>query len=77
MAAALRYTITLNGVAIATNVTQAAVSALNLGTFVHGADAVLGVSISLPDQGSAEANNALQGQVSYVQAHFDATSVKP
>jgi len=77
LAAALRYTVTLDGVAIATNVTQAAVSALNLGTFVHGDEAILGVSISLPDQGSAEANNALQGQVSYVQAHFDATSVNP
>lgn len=77
LVSALRYTITLDGVAIVTNVPQSAVSALNLGTLVAGDDAVLGVSINLPDQGSATANNALQGKVSYVQAHFDASSVKP
>lgn len=77
LASALRYTVTLDGVAIVSNVTQTAVNALNLGTFVAGKTGVLGVSITLPDQGSAAANNAMQGQISYVQAHFDATSVKP
>ncbi|MCA4134030.1 hypothetical protein [Arthrobacter sp. M4] len=77
LSSALRYTVTLDGAAIATNVPQSGVSALNLGTFVAGKEGKLGVSITLPDQGSASANNALQGQISYVQAHFDATSVKP
>ncbi len=60
-----------------TNVTQAAVDNLDLGVYATGATGTLNVSISLPDQGSEAANNALQGQVSYVQAHFDGTSVKP
>lgn len=75
--AALRYTITLDGGAIVTNVPKSSVDALNLGTYAKGAKGVLGVSVTLPDQGSAAANNAMQGLISYVQAHFDATSVKP
>ncbi len=77
IAAALRYTVTLDGTALATNVTQAAVDALDLDVYATGESGVLDVAITLPDQGSAAANNALQGQVSYVQAHFDATSVQP
>ncbi len=76
LVSALRYTVTLDGKAVATNVKQADVTALDLGTYAAGKEGVLGVSINLPDQGSAAANNALQGQVSYVQAHFDASSVK-
>lgn len=77
IATALRYTVSLNGTALVTNVTQAAVDNLDLGVYATGATGTLHVSISLPDQGSEAANNALQGQVSYVQAHFDGTSVKP
>lgn len=76
IAAALRYTVELDGVAIATSATQAAVDALDLGQYDAGDQAVLKVTIALPDQGSAAANNALQGKVSYVQAHFDASSVQ-
>jgi hypothetical protein len=75
--AALRYTITLDGTAIVTNVPKSSVDALNLGTYAKGAKGVLGVRVTLPDQGSAAANNEMQGLISYVQAHFDATSVKP
>lgn len=76
--AALRYTVKLGSdPALVTNATQAAVSALDLGTYAPGQEQTLTVSISLPDQGSASANNALQGEVSYVQAHFDAVSVQP
>ncbi|MDQ1129968.1 hypothetical protein [Microbacterium sp. SORGH_AS_0888] len=77
IAAALRYTIQLDGTDIVTNVAQSAVDDLDLGTYLTGTQGTLTVEISLPDQGSAAANNALQGEVSYVQAHFDATSVQP
>ncbi|MGO4431734.1 hypothetical protein AB4Y88_00090 [Paenarthrobacter sp. RAF9] len=77
IASALRYTVTLNGTALVTNVPQTTVAALDLGNYASGAQGDLGLSISFPDQGSEAANNALQGQVSYVQAHFDGSSVQP
>jgi len=77
IAEALRYTVTLDGTALVTGVAQSAVADLDLGDLATGEEGVLDVSISLPDQGSVAANNALQGQVSYVQAHFDAVSVQP
>lgn len=77
IADALRYTVILDGTALVTDATQAAVADLDLGELTTGEEGVLALSISLPDQGSAAANNALQGQVSYVQAHFDAVSVQP
>lgn len=77
IADALRYTVSLDGTALVTDATQAAVADLDLGDLASGEEGVLALSISLPDQGSADANNALQGQVSYVQAHFDAISVEP
>ncbi|WP_028707470.1 hypothetical protein [Propionicicella superfundia] len=77
IAAALRYTIELDGTPLVTNVDQDTVVNYDLGTWVTGDGGVLTVAITLPDQGSEAANNALQGQVSYVQAHFDATSVAP
>lgn len=77
MAAALRYTVELDGTAVVTGATQAAVADLDLGEYAAGDAAELTVSITLPDQGSAAANNALQGAVTYVQAHLDAQSVQP
>lgn len=77
IAAALRYTVALDGTALVSDATQASVKALDLGTYLTEEEGTLTLSISLPDQGSQEANNALQGQVSFVQAHFDASSVKP
>lgn len=77
IADALRYTVTLDGSVLVTDATQATVAGLDLGELTTGDEGVLALSISLPDQGSAAANNALQGQVSYVQAHFDAISVQP
>lgn len=77
IAEALRYTVSLDDVVIVGGVTQAEVSALDLGTYPAGEEGKLSISVELPDQGTDEANNALQGQVSYVQAHFDATSVQP
>lgn len=74
---ALRYTVALNGTALATNVTQAQVDDLDLGLYTTGQQGTLKITIALPDQGSEAANNALQSKVSYVQAHFDATSVQP
>ncbi|MEB4616638.1 hypothetical protein [Leucobacter sp. M11] len=73
----LRYTVTLDGTVIAGNQTQDQVEDLNLGLYPKQTDSVLGLSITLPDQGSEESNNALQEKVSYVQAHFDASSVTP
>ncbi|KXC06627.1 MULTISPECIES: hypothetical protein [Microbacterium] len=77
IAEALRYSVLVDGVAIVTDATQAVVADLDLGLYTSGQDGVLTVSITLPDQGSNDANNALQGQISYVQAHFDAASVQP
>lgn len=77
IAAALRYTVTIDGVDVVTNVAQTAVSALDLGLYAAGAQETLVLTISFPDQGTQAANNALQGEVSYVQAHFDGVSVQP
>lgn len=77
IAAALRYTILLDGTALVTDVNQASVADLDLGTYAVGDQGTLAVTITLPDQGTEAANNALQGQLSYAQAHFDATSVQP
>lgn len=77
IAAALRYTIALDGTDLVTAVNQAAVADLDLGVWATGESGVLTVTITLPDQGGEAANNALQGQTSYVQAHFDASSVAP
>lgn len=77
IAAALRYTIELDGTALVTDATQAAVDDLDLGVYTTGTSGVLTVKVSLPDQGSVAANNALQGKSSHVQAHFDASSVQP
>ncbi|MDD7928343.1 hypothetical protein [Microbacterium thalli] len=76
-AQAVRYTIALDGTEIVANATQEAVADLDLGVYAAGEEGVLSVSITLPDQGSVEANNALQGKTTYVQAHFDASSVQP
>lgn len=75
--AALRYTVELDGVVLVSNATQDAVTGLDLGEYLTTESGVVKVIVDLPDQGSAAANNALQNQVSYVQAHFDATSVNP
>ena len=77
IAAALRYTVTVGGVDLVTDVAQAAVSALDLGIYAAGAQGTLVLTISFPDQGTEAANNALQGEVSYIQAHFDGVSVQP
>jgi len=77
IADALRYTVSLDGAPLVTDATQAAVADLDLGDYPTGDSGELTISITLPDQGSGDANNALQGQVSYVQAHFDAVSVQP
>lgn len=77
IADALRYTVSLDGNPIITDATQDEVSDIDLNVYTAGMWATLTVTIALPDQGSEDANNALQGQISYVQAHFDATSVQP
>lgn len=77
IAEALRYTVTLNGTPLVTAATQSAVADLDLGTLAAGSQGTVKIDITLPDQGNQVANNALSGQVSYVQAHFDATSVQP
>ncbi|MGC4151974.1 MAG: hypothetical protein QM628_02695 [Propionicimonas sp.] len=75
IADALRYTIELDGSAVVSSVPQSGVADLDLGVWVAGDGGVLKVTVTLPDQGSPAANNALQNKVAYVQAHFDATSV--
>lgn len=77
IADALRYTIALDGTAIISDATQDQVADLDLGVYTTGSQGTLRVSIALPDQGTEAANNALQSKVSYVQAHFAATSVQP
>ena len=74
-AAQLRYTITVDGTAAVTNATQSAVSNLDIVDLVAGAESTVGVAITLLDQGSAEANNALQGKTAHVQAQFKAESM--
>ncbi|QTX03497.1 hypothetical protein [Agromyces archimandritae] len=76
---ALRYTVLLDGEDVdpAGAHTLASTQSLDLGQFATGEQGVIELEISLPDQGSAAANNALNGQTAYVQAHFDATSVTP
>lgn len=76
IAEALRYSLSVDGTTLVTNATQAAVTDVALGELLAGEDAVLDLTVSLPDQGSTAANNALQGQVFYVQAHLDATSTQ-
>ncbi|MHA3684879.1 hypothetical protein ACXR2W_11565 [Leucobacter sp. HY1908] len=74
---ALDYTVTLDGTELVTNVSQDEVNDLDLGTYTSAKESVLKLTITLPDQGSEEANNALMEKVSYVQANFHASSVKP
>lgn len=71
----LRYTITVDGAAVISNAKQSAVSNLDLVELTAGADSTVGVAITLLDQGSSEANNALQGKTAHVQAQFTAESV--
>ncbi|QRY39610.1 hypothetical protein JVX92_08590 [Microbacterium hominis] len=77
MVAALRYMITLDSTDIVTDAMQATVDDLDFGTDLTGEQGTLEVATTLPDQGSVADNNALQGQVSYAQAPFDAISVQP
>ena len=74
---ALRYTVELAGQTLATDVTFAEVSSLSLGKLAAGDQRSLNVKVSLPDQGSAAANNALQGQTAHIQLRFDAEPINP
>ncbi|MBF0720844.1 hypothetical protein [Sanguibacter inulinus] len=76
IAEALRYTLSVDGTALVTDVPQAAVAGIALGQLLAGEGSVLDLSVTLPDQGSDAANNTLQGQVFYVQAHLDAASTQ-
>ena len=73
-ASQLRYTITVDGTDVATNATQAAVNALSLATLAAADESNVKVAVTLLDQGSAAANNALQGKSAFVQAQFEAES---
>ncbi|MFF8816973.1 hypothetical protein ACF07D_03090 [Leucobacter sp. NPDC015123] len=73
-ASQLRYTITVDGTDVATNATQAAVNALSLATLAAADESSVKVAVTLLDQGSAAANNALQGKSAFVQAQFEAES---
>ncbi|WP_125098594.1 hypothetical protein [Leucobacter chromiireducens] len=73
----LEYTVLLNGTPLVSGADQDAVNSLDLGIYTTGAEGVVTLSVTLPNQPTESENNALQGQVSYVQAHFDASSVQP
>lgn len=77
IASKLRYTVTLNGEELIADAPQTSVANLDLGEYAKEESGRLGITVQLPDQGTEEANNALQEKVSYVQAHFDAVSVHP
>lgn len=77
MANALRYSVVVDGVSLLNNGTQAQFNALDAGTFAAGTESSVRLSISLPDQGSPAANNALSEKVSFAQLHFNADSVTP
>ncbi|UCR88538.1 hypothetical protein [Mycetocola spongiae] len=77
MVAALRYSVVVNGVSLLSNGTQAQFNAIDAGTFTAGTESSVRLSISLPDQGSEAANNALSEKVSFAQLHFNADSVTP
>lgn len=78
MVAALRYTITLDGAPIATNLRQSQVADLNLYTaadpFEAGDVAEIRVTVILPNQATQALNDALNGKTAYVQVHLDAQS---
>ncbi|MBL3698756.1 hypothetical protein [Leucobacter luti] len=73
-AAQLRYDIEVDGVAVATAATQAAVADIDLADLAAGAEATVTVNVTLLDQGSPAGNNALQGKTAHVQAQFNAAS---
>lgn len=77
IADALLYTITLDGVTVRDQVTQDGVSDVDLGRYLTDENGELGIKVTLPSTGNEAGDNAFQGQVSYVQAHFDAISVQP
>ncbi len=78
MAEALRYTVSLgDGRVLARNVRQEALRAINIGQYAAGEEGALEIVVTLPDQGSAEANNELQGKLAYPQVHFAAVSQSP
>lgn len=73
-ASQLRYTVTVDGTDVTTNATQSAVNALGLTQIAATADSNVKIAVTLLDQGSAAANNALQGKSAFVQAQFKAES---
>ncbi len=75
-ASQLRYTIQLGDEVLLEEATMEQAN-LHLGTYAANTEDKLTVSIHLLDQGDPAKNNALQGKIAYVQAHFGAESVKP
>lgn len=71
---ALRFTVTQGGTALATNVTQSAAQNLPLSNLGGKGTSKVTVQVSIADQGSQAANNALADKSAYVTAHIDAAS---
>lgn len=71
---ALRFTVTQGGTALATNVTQAAAQNVVLSNLTGKGTSKVTVQVSIADQGSQAANNALADKSAYVTAHIDAAS---
>lgn len=80
MVNALRFTIEVTNAAgtvttpLSAGTYTQAKTVLSLGDYTAAKEGKVRITITLPDQGSAAANNALNGKVAYIQAHFDATS---
>lgn len=79
---ALRYTVTLNGTTVYSDMTQAQLQgkelypALKATALAADTEAELKIKVSLVN-GTQTENDALNGKSAYVQAHLDAESVNP
>ncbi|MFJ3490382.1 hypothetical protein [Leifsonia aquatica] len=74
----LRFTVSLNGAVLPglSNVTYSAVSSALMGNAVAaGQGGVLTIGVTVPDQGSEAANNALAGKTAAIQAKIHAQTL--
>ncbi|GIT78628.1 hypothetical protein LLS1_02970 [Leifsonia sp. LS1] len=74
----LRFTVSLNGAVLPglSNVSYSAVSSAIMGSTVPaGQGGVLTIGVTVPDQGTEAANNALAGKTAAIQAKIHAQSI--
>ncbi|MFK3668796.1 hypothetical protein ACI2IX_01395 [Leifsonia aquatica] len=76
----LRFTVSLNGSVMSglSNVSYTAVSSKSLGAIINpGTGGVIRIAVTLPDQGTEAANNALAGLTANIQAKLHANTDEP